>query len=80
MQKATHAVNDALVTAMHATRLIADLVAIWDRCQEIINENLRCQNLKQQEWDYAIGQEVLIKEVDTSKLQPRAHSPYTTVQ
>eukprot|EP00957_Ditylum_brightwellii_P083146 6321646-Ditylum_brightwellii.AAC.1 len=59
--------------------VIADLVTIHDRGQEIINKNLRCQNLKRREWDYAVGQEVLIKEVDPSKLQPRAHGPYTVM-
>eukprot|EP00957_Ditylum_brightwellii_P188754 14367752-Ditylum_brightwellii.AAC.1 len=105
MQQATHAVDDALATTMHATRcavsralgtspcamvfqrnmflnlpVIADLVAIRYCCQEIINENVRCQNLNRQEWDYVVGQEVLIKEADHSKLQPQAHSPYTIVQ
>eukprot|EP00957_Ditylum_brightwellii_P180109 13719898-Ditylum_brightwellii.AAC.1 len=71
MQQATHAVDDALATAMHATRcavsralgtlpgnmvfqqdmflnlpVLADLVTIRDRHQEIINKILCRQNLK----------------------------------
>eukprot|EP00957_Ditylum_brightwellii_P129149 9850926-Ditylum_brightwellii.AAC.1 len=64
MQQAALAVDDALATAMHATR---------DRHQEIINKNLRCQSLKQHEWHYTVGQEVMIKEINPNKLQPRAH-------
>eukprot|EP00957_Ditylum_brightwellii_P162848 12400741-Ditylum_brightwellii.AAC.1 len=57
--------------------VLADLVTIPDCCQEIINKNLHQQNLKRCEWNYAVGQEVLIKTVDPTKLQPRAHGPYT---
>eukprot|EP00957_Ditylum_brightwellii_P167045 12717046-Ditylum_brightwellii.AAC.1 len=60
--------------------VLADLVSIRDRRQEIINENLLRQNLKQQEWQCAVGQEVLIKEIDPNELQPMAHGPYTIVQ
>eukprot|EP00957_Ditylum_brightwellii_P189225 14403113-Ditylum_brightwellii.AAC.1 len=59
--------------------VMADLVSMRDRRQELINENLCRQNLKCCEWDYAVGQEVLIKEVDPNKLQQRAHGPYTIV-
>eukprot|EP00957_Ditylum_brightwellii_P132600 10112062-Ditylum_brightwellii.AAC.2 len=48
---------------------VADLVSIRDRYQELIYENLRRQNLKQREWDYAVVQEALIKEVDPNKMQ-----------
>eukprot|EP00957_Ditylum_brightwellii_P194460 14810218-Ditylum_brightwellii.AAC.1 len=37
--------------------VVADLVSIRDRCQELINEHLHRQNVKQHEWDYAVGQE-----------------------
>eukprot|EP00957_Ditylum_brightwellii_P162153 12346066-Ditylum_brightwellii.AAC.1 len=60
--------------------IIADLLTIRDRRQVMINENLGRQNLRHREWDYMVGQEVLIKEVNPSKLQPQAHGPYTIVQ
>ena len=44
------------------------------------SDNLRHQNRKRREWNYAAGQEVLIKSVDPTKLEPRAHGPYTIVQ
>eukprot|EP00957_Ditylum_brightwellii_P184162 14027222-Ditylum_brightwellii.AAC.2 len=49
--------------------VLADLVAIRDCHQEIVNKNLCHQNLKRREWHYAMGQEVLIKETDPNKLQ-----------
>eukprot|EP00957_Ditylum_brightwellii_P011549 873264-Ditylum_brightwellii.AAC.1 len=59
--------------------IIADLITIRDKRQVMINENLRRQNLKCREWNYMVGQDVLIKEVDPNKLQPRAHGPCTIV-
>ena len=45
------------------------------------SDNLRCQNRKRREWNYAVGQEVLIKSVDPTKLEPREENgPYTIVQ
>ena len=44
--------------------------------QIMIDENLRCQNQKRREFNYAIGQEVLVKTVNPNKLEPRAHGPY----
>ena len=31
-------------------------------------------------FDYAVGQQVLVKAIDPSKLQPRAHGPYNITQ
>ena len=60
--------------------IIADLISIRDKRQVLIDENLRRQNQKQREWDYAVGQEVLIKTVSPNKLEPRAHVPYTVTR
>ena len=57
--------------------LQADLVLIRDRRQQLIDENLRRQNAKRREFEYQVGQEVLIKSVQPNKLEPRAHGPYT---
>ena len=56
--------------------LHADLVTIRDKRQQLIDENLRRQNAKRKEFRYEVGQEVLIKNVNPSKLEPRAHGPY----
>eukprot|EP00957_Ditylum_brightwellii_P078112 5938282-Ditylum_brightwellii.AAC.1 len=59
--------------------VLAYLVTICNHCQESINRNLCQQNLKRHEWNYTVEQEVLIKTVDPTKLQQRAHGPYTIV-
>ena len=56
--------------------IIADLVDIQERRQIRIDENLRRQNQRRREYHYTIGQEVLIKAINPSKMQPRAHGPY----
>ena len=60
--------------------IIVDLLQLQNKRQVLIDENLRRQNRKRREWNYAVGQEVLIKAVDPTKLEPRAHGPYTIVQ
>ena len=50
--------------------LQADLVLIRDRRQQLIDENLRRQNAKRREFEYQVGQEVLIKSVQPNKLEP----------
>eukprot|EP00957_Ditylum_brightwellii_P144763 11026606-Ditylum_brightwellii.AAC.1 len=82
MQQAVNAVDDALVTAMHATRcsvsrslglspgnlvfrrdmfmdlpIVVDLLTIRDKRQALIDKNVRQQNLRWREFDYAAGQE-----------------------
>ena len=57
--------------------LQADLILIRDRRQQLIDENLRRQNAKRREFEYRVGQEVLIKSIQPNKLEPRAHGPYT---
>ena len=60
--------------------IMVDLLQLHNKRQVLIDENLRRQNRKRREWNYAVGQEVLIKSVDPTKLEPRAHGPYTIVQ
>ena len=42
----------------------------------MIDENLMRQNKKRRDFNYAAGQEILIKAVNPSKLEPHAHGPY----
>ena len=53
--------------------VIVDLLAMQDKRQALIDENLRRQNAKRREFRYEVGGEVLIKSVDPRKLEPRAH-------
>ena len=36
--------------------------------------------MRRQAFDYAVGQQVLIKAIDPNKLHPRAHGPYRITQ
>ena len=46
----------------------------------MIDANLMRQNAKRREYDYTVGQEVLVKAVNPNKLQPRAHGPYSITE
>lgn len=56
--------------------VITDLLTIQEKRQVMIDENLRRQNQKRREYRYEVGGEVLIKTVNPSKLEARAHGPY----
>mmetsp|Transcript_27581 Transcript_27581/g.40549 ORF Transcript_27581/g.40549 Transcript_27581/m.40549 type:complete len:847 (+) Transcript_27581:174-2714(+) len=56
--------------------LIADIIQIRAKRQVQINRNLERENRKRKNWNYQVGDEVLIKTVNPSKLEPRAHGPY----
>ncbi len=46
-------------------------------CEHHVNENLRCANRKQHQYDYALGQQVLKKVHNPTKLRVRTEGPYT---
>jgi hypothetical protein len=63
--------------------LLADLTVIRDRRQAMIDENLRRQNLRQRDYDYQVGQQVLLIASGTyiGKLSPTtSEGPFTIVQ
>ena len=60
--------------------LIANLITLQQIRQRLIDKNLQRQNQQRQMFDYAIGQQVLVKAINPSKLQPRAHGPYNITQ
>jgi hypothetical protein len=60
--------------------LIANLQAIQERRQILINKNLRQQNLKRQHFDYVINQEVLVKVPQLKKLDNINEGPYQISQ
>ncbi len=57
--------------------LIADWQAIGRTCEHHVNENLQSANRKQRQYDYALGQQVLKKEHNPTKLGVRTEGPYT---
>ena len=56
--------------------LVADLRAIRDHRQQIIDKQLRRANLKRVEYDWTIGDKVLVKSVKVSKLGYKFREPY----
>ncbi len=56
------------------------LIAVWQAiartCEHHVNENLRCANRKQCQYDYAPGQQVLKKVHNPTKLGVRTEGPY----
>jgi hypothetical protein len=57
--------------------LIADWQAIAGTCEHHVNENLQHSNRKQHQFDYTLGQQVLKKVHDPTKLGVRTEGPYT---
>jgi hypothetical protein len=57
--------------------LIANWHLIAQRREQLVNESLRCQNLKRRNYDYIVGQRVLKKVHDPTKLGERTEGPYT---
>jgi hypothetical protein len=57
--------------------LIADWQANACSCDHYVNENLQRANRKQHEFDYALGQQVLKKVHNPTKLGVRTEDPYT---
>ncbi len=57
--------------------LIADWQAIARTREHHVNENLRCANRKQRQFEYAQGQQVLKKVHNPTKLGVRTEGPYT---
>jgi hypothetical protein len=57
--------------------LIADWQVIARTCEHHVNENLRRANRKQRQFDYALGQQVLKKVHNPTKLGVRTEGPYT---
>ena len=56
--------------------IITDLLQIQQKRQITIDENLIRQNRKRRDFNYSVGQKVLVKSVNPAKLEPRAHGPY----
>ena len=57
--------------------LLADLQAIRDNRQLLIDENLRRQNAKRRPFEFRVGRRVLLRAIGDSKLDPKTTGPYT---
>ena len=60
--------------------LVHNLMAIRDRRQKLIDENLRRLNAKRINYNFSIGDEVMVDEYDPVKICRRKHGPYRIVR
>ena len=60
--------------------LEADLLALHQLRQQKMNVNLLKQNRKRWNFDYEVGQQVLVKNKENRKLEPPFSGPYPIVQ
>ncbi len=66
---------------IHDIPLLADLHALHERRQVIIDERLRRANFKRRTYDYQVGQEVLILTTDqVDKLRNKEHGQFIITQ
>ena len=60
--------------------LVADWHMVTKRREHLINQNLRRENRKRQRWDYQVGQQVLKRVHDPTKLGKRTAGPFEIKQ
>ena len=94
LSTAAHAMRSSINTALKASPgalvysrdmflnipMIADWHLITQQREQLINENLRRHNLCRRRYDYAVGQQVLIKNHEITKMGLRTHGPYKITQ
>jgi hypothetical protein len=60
--------------------IIADLISIREKRQQLIDERLIQANRRRFAYDYTVGQQVLKLVYKPNKLEPRAEGPYDIIQ
>mmetsp|Transcript_16480 Transcript_16480/g.24175 ORF Transcript_16480/g.24175 Transcript_16480/m.24175 type:complete len:131 (-) Transcript_16480:242-634(-) len=60
--------------------IIANLMAIADIRQHLINENLRRSNAKRIDHKYNVNERVMMVEYDPTKMEAKTHVPYPIVR
>ena len=60
--------------------LIADLVAIRNNRQQLINNNLIRHNRKRYDYHYRLGDRIMVRVYDPDKMQEKLHGPYRIVE
>ena len=60
--------------------LAANLESIQHRNQHLIDKNIQQINLKRIDYDYKVGDKVMVVEYDPQKLDIKKHGPYTIVR
>uniref|UniRef100_A0A7S2W154 Uncharacterized protein n=1 Tax=Eucampia antarctica TaxID=49252 RepID=A0A7S2W154_9STRA len=62
-----------------AVHIIPDLIAIRNRRQQLIDNNLLRHNRKHYNYHYRLGDIIMIKVYDPTKMQEKLHGPYPIV-
>ena len=62
---------------LHDIPIIADVLSIRNRRQAMIDENLRRENARRRDHNYAVGEQVLVKTVQPDRMEERYRGPYT---
>ena len=60
--------------------VLTDLHLLRERRQTVIDDNVRRMNTKRLFRDYRIGDQVLLRTADPTKMQERAEGPYPVTQ
>jgi hypothetical protein len=55
---------------------IADVRAVQQRRQLLVDQNLQRQNARRRHYDYTIGDQVYVRTVNPAKLDPRGEGPF----
>ena len=60
--------------------VLADLIAIRNRSQQLIETNLIRHNYERYDHHYCLGSMIMVKVYDPTKLQEKLHGPYPILE
>ena len=60
--------------------IMADLIAIRNNRQQLIDTNLIRHNRKRYDYHYRLGQRVMVKTYDPVKMEEKLHGPYPILE
>ena len=60
--------------------ILADLITIRNRQQQLINTNLLQHNWKRYEYHYTLGQIIMVQVNDPTKMEEKLHGPYRILE
>ena len=60
--------------------IMADLIAIRNNRQQLIDTNLTRHNRKRYDYHYTLGQRIMVKVYDPVKMEEKLHGPYPILE
>ena len=60
--------------------IMADLIAIRNNRQQLIDTNLTRHNRKRYDYHYRLGQRIMVKVYDPVKMEEKLHGPYPIME